>query len=68
MIDFNYETEPLPGHYPGAVGLPLLEESRLAHFGKLMFQWLYWHVLLPGRRMPGIAADMPQAGKQEPGS
>jgi sulfide:quinone oxidoreductase len=28
-----------------------------------MFQWLYWHVLLPGRGMPGIPAEMPHAGK-----
>ena len=27
LIDFNYETEPLPGHYPTALGLPLLRES-----------------------------------------
>ena len=24
LIDFNYDTEPRPGHYPTAVGLPLL--------------------------------------------
>jgi len=63
LIDFNYETEPLPGHYPGPVGLPLLKESRLNHLGKLMFQWFYWHSLLPGRDIPGIGADMPAAGK-----
>ena len=63
LIDFNYETEPLPGHYPGPVGLPLLKESRLNHLGKLMFQWFYWHSLLPGRDLPGIGADMPAAGK-----
>ena len=28
LIDFNYETEPLPGHFPTALGLPLLRESR----------------------------------------
>ena len=38
LIDFNYDTEPVPGHYPGAVGLPLLKESRLNHLGKLLFQ------------------------------
>ena len=52
LIDFNYESEPVPGHFPTAVGLPLLKESRLNHLGKLMFQWLYWHVLLPGRDIP----------------
>jgi sulfide:quinone oxidoreductase len=63
LIDFNYETEPLPGHYPSKVGLSLLKESRLNHLGKLMFQWFYWHSLLPGRDIPGIGADMPTAGK-----
>ena len=63
LIDFNYDTEPLPGHYPARVGLPLLKESRLNHLGKLMFQWFYWHSLLPGRDIPGIGADMPLAGK-----
>jgi sulfide:quinone oxidoreductase len=64
LIDFNYETEPLPGHYPTAVGLPLLRESRLNHLGKLMLQWVYWHALLPGREIPGLAATMPTAGKR----
>ena len=63
LIDFNYEQEPLPGHFPAPVGLPLLKESRLNHLGKLMFQWLYWHVLLPGRDIPGISAEMPESGK-----
>jgi len=64
LIDFNYEQEPVPGHFPTAIGLPLLKESRLNHLGKLMFQWLYWHVLLPGRDIPGISAEMPESGKR----
>ncbi len=63
LIDFNYETEPLTGHFPSKVGLPLLKESRLNHLGKLMFQWFYWHSLLPGRDIPGINAAMPTSGK-----
>jgi sulfide:quinone oxidoreductase len=63
LIDFNYETEPLPGHFPSAFGLPLLRESRLNHLGKLAFQWVYWHALLPGREIPGIGPAMPTAGK-----
>ena len=55
LIDFNYE------HRAGGRSLPrrgrpmpLLKESRLNHLGKLMFQWFYWHALLPGRDIPGI--------------
>jgi sulfide:quinone oxidoreductase len=67
LIDFNYDTEPLPGHFPMNVGLPLLRESRLNHLGKLMFQWAYWHILLPGREIPGVGPAMPTRGKrQEP--
>jgi sulfide:quinone oxidoreductase len=63
LIDFNYTQEPVPGHYPAAVGLPLLKESRLNHLAKLLFQSVYWHGLLPGRAIPGIGAAMPVAGK-----
>jgi len=66
LIDFNYDTEPLPGHFPAAVGMPLLKESRMNHLGKLMFQWVYWHALLQGRDIPGIGADMPKRGKDLP--
>jgi sulfide:quinone oxidoreductase len=65
LIDFNYDTEPLPGRFPTALGpLPLLRESRLNHLGKLMFQWIYWHGLLPGRELPVIGPAMPTAGKR----
>jgi sulfide:quinone oxidoreductase len=63
LIDFNYDTEPLTGHFPTKVGLPLLKETRLNHLGKLMFQWFYWHTLLPGRDIPGIGSHMPTSGK-----
>jgi sulfide:quinone oxidoreductase len=65
LIDFNYEQEPVPGHYPSRVGLPLLKESRLNHLGKLLFQSVYWHSLLPGRDLPGVGSLMPAAGKQK---
>jgi sulfide:quinone oxidoreductase len=64
LIDFNYDTEPLTGRYPARLGLPLLRESRLNHLGKLAFQQLYWHGLLPGRDLPGIGAAMPRRGKK----
>jgi len=66
LIDFNYDTEPLPGHFPAGIGMPLLKESRLNHLGKLMFAWLYWHSLLPGRDLPGLTSEMPRAGKKFP--
>ncbi len=63
LIDFNYDVEPLPGHFPSRVGLPLMKESHLNHLGKLLFQWLYWHSLLPGRDIPGVHSAMPTGGK-----
>jgi sulfide:quinone oxidoreductase len=64
LIDFNYDTEPLPGAFPlpGVGPFPLLEETKLNHFGKLMFRWIYWHVLLRGQELP-IGAHMSMAGK-----
>jgi sulfide:quinone oxidoreductase len=65
LIDFNYDTEPLPGHYPlPAIGpLSLLKETELNHWGKLLFRWIYWNVLLPGKELP-VPALMSMAGKQ----
>jgi sulfide:quinone oxidoreductase len=65
LIDFNYEVEPLPGRFPEPhIGpLRLLAESRLNHIGKLAFEGIYWHVLLPARSMPGISQQMKLAGK-----
>ena len=67
LIDFNYETEPLPGTYPLPVVGPmsLLKESRVNHLGKLAFRWIYWNILLPGRRMP-VPGHMSMAGKRQP--
>jgi sulfide:quinone oxidoreductase len=67
LIDFNYETEPLPGRYPLPwVGpLSLLRETRANHLGKLAFRHLYWNVLLPGRPVP-LPTHMSMAGKQVP--
>ena len=64
LIDYNDDVEPVPGHFPGRFGLPLLRESRLNHLGKLAFQSLYWHALLPGRDIPGLTSAMPLAGKR----
>ena len=69
LLDFNYDTEPLPGRYPfPLVGpLSLLEESRANHLGKLAFRHLYWNVLLPGRPVP-LPAHMSLIGKRAPHS
>jgi sulfide:quinone oxidoreductase len=66
LLDFNYDTEPVPGRFPGPIGLPLLRQSRLDHLGKLAFGWLYWHALLPGREIPAVRSRMPTAGKHLP--
>ncbi len=67
LIDFNYETEPLPGRYPlpGIGPFTLLEESEANHWGKLMFRWMYWNLLLKGRELP-LTAHMSMAGKWLP--
>lgn len=67
LIDFNYDTEPLPGAYPvpGVGPLKLLKETRANHLGKLAFRWVYWNVLLPGRPLP-LPAHMSMAGKRIP--
>ncbi|MDY0253792.1 MAG: FAD/NAD(P)-binding oxidoreductase [Tenuifilaceae bacterium] len=65
LIDFNYETEPLPGSYPlpGIGPFWLLKNTRINHYGKLIFRWIYWHILLKGKEMP-LESEMSMAGKQ----
>lgn len=67
LLDFNYETQPLPGTFPAPYLGPmsLLKESRANHLGKLAFRWVYWNVLLPGRPLP-LAPAMSMVGKQAP--
>jgi sulfide:quinone oxidoreductase len=64
LIDFNYEVEPLPGRYPlpGVGPFALLQESELNHWGKLMFRWMYWNILLKGQELP-LPVLMSMAGK-----
>lgn len=64
LIDFNYEVEPLPGFYPlpGVGPFTLLQESEMNHWGKMMFRWMYWNVLLKGEELP-LPARMSMAGK-----
>jgi len=65
LIDFNYETEPLPGKFPlpGVGPFSLLAESRMNHWGKMMFRWVYWNQLIRGVELP-LEAQMLMAGKK----
>jgi len=67
LIDFNYDTEPLPGTFPlpGIGPFGLLKNTKINHYGKIMFRWIYWHILLKGKDMP-IEAEMTFAGKRVP--
>ncbi|MCE2935387.1 MAG: NAD(P)/FAD-dependent oxidoreductase [Cyclobacteriaceae bacterium] len=64
LIDFNYETEPLPGKFPWPLLGPmdLLKPTRLNHVGKLAFKWVYWHMLLTGKTLP-VPTHMSMSGK-----
>jgi sulfide:quinone oxidoreductase len=65
LIDFNYDTEPLPGKFPlpGIGPFSLLEETRMNHYGKMMFRWIYWNLLLKGAELP-IPSQMMMEGKR----
>ena len=64
LIDFNYDVEPLPGRYPlpGIGPFSLLQETEANHWGKILFRWMYWNVLLKGQELP-LPARMYMAGK-----
>ena len=66
LIDFNYDTEPLPGTYPlpGIGPFGLLKNNSINHYGKLIFRWIYWHILLKGKELP-IESEMTMAGKRK---
>jgi sulfide:quinone oxidoreductase len=40
----------------------LLQETEANHWGKLMFRWMYWNLLLKGQELP-LPAKMSMAGK-----
>jgi len=65
LIDFNYDTEPLPGKYPlpGIGPFSLLKETEANHWGKMIFRWMYWNILLRGKDLP-LPAEMLMAGKE----
>jgi sulfide:quinone oxidoreductase len=65
LIDFNYDVEPLPGHFPlpGVGPFSLLQESEMNHWGKMLFRWVYWNTLLKGKELP-LPARMSMSGKR----
>ncbi len=65
LIDFNYDTEPLPGTFPlpGIGPFGLLKNTKINHYGKIMFRWMYWHILLKGKELP-VEPLMTMAGKK----
>jgi sulfide:quinone oxidoreductase len=65
LLDFNYVTEPLPGKFPlpGIGPFSLLKETEMNHWGKVLFRWIYWNVLLPGKELP-LPTLMSMAGKE----
>jgi sulfide:quinone oxidoreductase len=65
LIDFNYDTQPVPGTFPLPFLGPmsLLKESYLNHLGKLAFKYIYWHILLPGYPIPLVGSQMSVSGK-----
>ncbi|MCC2593634.1 NAD(P)/FAD-dependent oxidoreductase [Tessaracoccus sp. OS52] len=64
LLDFNYDTQPYTGRFPlPLVGpLRLLKETRLNHWAKLAFRWVYWNLLIVGRPLP-FTTHMSRLGK-----
>ena len=64
LIDFNYDTEPLPGKFPipGFGPFSLLQETKMNHWGKMTFRWIYWNILMRGGEPP-LEAQMSLKGK-----
>jgi sulfide:quinone oxidoreductase len=64
LLDFNYKVEPLPGMFPfpGMGPFSLLQESLSNHWGKMMFRWVYWNLMMKGLDLP-LEPQMNLAGK-----
>lgn len=64
LLDFNYDVEPLPGKFPfpGLGPFSLLQETLSNHWGKMMFKWVYWNLLMRGLDLP-LEAQFNIAGK-----
>ncbi|MEQ9465778.1 MAG: FAD/NAD(P)-binding oxidoreductase [Ekhidna sp.] len=66
LIDFNYDQEPVPGVFPfkGIGPMKLLRENKMNHWGKLAFRWIYWNMLMKGKKIPFISPQMSLVGKE----
>jgi sulfide:quinone oxidoreductase len=64
LLDFNYKVEPLPGKFPfpGMGPFTLLKETLSNHWGKMMFRWVYWNLMMKGLDLP-LEPQMNLAGK-----
>ncbi len=64
LLDFSYDVEPLPGKFPfpGMGPFSLLKESLSNHWGKMMFRWVYWNLMMKGLDLP-LEPQMNIAGK-----
>lgn len=69
LLDFNYEVEPLPGKFPfpGLGPFTLLKETLTNHWGKMMFRWVYWDLMMKGLDLP-LESQMNIAGKIRKGA
>lgn len=67
LLDFSYQVEPLPGKFPlpGLGPFTLLKETMANHWGKMMFRWVYWNLMLKGNELP-LEPQMNLAGKYRP--
>jgi sulfide:quinone oxidoreductase len=67
LIDFNYKVEPLGGKFPfpGLGPFSLLGDSNINYWGKMMFKWVYWNMMLKGLDLP-LEAQFTMAGKLRP--
>jgi len=67
LLDFNYHVEPLPGKFPfpGMGPFSLLQESLSNYWGKMMFRWVYWNLMMKGLDLP-LEPQMNIAGKIRP--
>ncbi len=64
LLDFNYVVEPLPGKFPfpGMGPFSLLQDTFGNYWGKMMFKWVYWNLMMKGLDLP-LEAQMNLAGK-----